>query len=271
MARNPDGSYDRDSMRRIVRQGRAQQREQRSADRFTAQNQPRDAEERRNAAAEDKHLAANFNAIVNSVSKMDDQQFDRYLSRNRRKVRKAGGRAKVRRARKAKRGCLVVAFVVCGAVAAVLYGGHELVVSLAIAVPFLPHPAGRHSRTGPAALGDTVRHVLMRIVLGRLDPDDHFGRWTLGITEREVRRREWHATAVALGDLVDKVAAYLAVVVCAALTLPVVVVAVLAAPWWLSLAVLGTAVVALLVWQLVLAARRLHVIVEELEYEEQGL
>ncbi len=102
---------------------------------FERENQPRDDEERRNVEAEDKHLKANWDAILRSAANMDDRTFDRWVSKgsNKRKIRKTGKSVgKLKSARKAKRSgwcaVLAVALLLIGAtiVAGTGYGVVEL-------------------------------------------------------------------------------------------------------------------------------------------------
>lgn len=138
-------------------------------------------------------------------------------------------------------------------------------------VRILPSPAGVHSRRGPNALADAIRHALLLIVVGRMDPDDQLGPWKAGLTIREIHHREWHAVATAIGDWVDQAARVAAVVVVAGLALGAVALVVLFAPWWFTVGVFGSGLVVLVVWRIAVAGRRLRWVVEDLENEERGL
>lgn len=98
------------------------------------ENQPRDDEERRNAEAEDKHLEENLAAILRQTRGMSEQDFGRWVKKNSRKVRKAGGAGKVKRAHKKAGGCVVIAILLVaaalGALGAGIWGAYEAVAAV---------------------------------------------------------------------------------------------------------------------------------------------
>lgn len=121
-------------------EGRARRRKlDEEAAKFTRENQPRDEEERRNAEAEDKHLAKNWEGIVNSVARMSDADFEKYVKKasTKRKVRRAGKNTrKLIQARKAKRSiCAVTALLILAVsaveLAAIASGLHDVVSAMA--------------------------------------------------------------------------------------------------------------------------------------------
>jgi hypothetical protein len=124
---------DREAARRRRRELDAEAAE------FTRQNQPRDEEERRNAEAEDKQLRQNWDGIVNSVARMSDAEFEKYVKKasTKRKVRRAGKNTrKLIQARKAKRSmCVVTALLILAVsaieLAAIASGLHDVVSALA--------------------------------------------------------------------------------------------------------------------------------------------
>lgn len=83
---------------------------------FERQNQPRDAEEERNAAAEDKHFADNFDALLNQAARMSDKDFEKAVSQGsfKKKMKKAGtNKSKLTAARKKKKNgiCAIIGIV----------------------------------------------------------------------------------------------------------------------------------------------------------------
>lgn len=99
---------------------------------FVRDNTPKDDEERRDAEAEDKHLADNLNAILRGFDGMSEQEFKAALRRtSSRKIRKAGGKAKVRKEfKKRNSGCAVVGLALVSALGAACWGAVELAVAV---------------------------------------------------------------------------------------------------------------------------------------------
>jgi hypothetical protein len=101
------------------------------AEAFERENQPRDAEELRNANAEDAHLAENLNAILRGFEGMDSRQFEAALRKtSSRKIKKAGGKSAVRKAYRKKKGCgktaAVLLLALGSAVGGLTWGAVEL-------------------------------------------------------------------------------------------------------------------------------------------------
>lgn len=100
---------------------------------FERENQPRDAEEERNAKAEDKHLAENLAAILRAAEGMSAEEFETKLRKTpTRKIKAAGGKAHVRKEfkKKGKGGCAVVALALVGAAGLIGWGGVELIFAV---------------------------------------------------------------------------------------------------------------------------------------------
>lgn len=98
-------------------------------EKYDRENQPRDEEEARNALAEDAKLAENLRGILGVVADMDDREFADWERRNRRAIRKAGGKSRVRtgRTQARKKGCAVVGIALVGAASTLLWGAVEIV------------------------------------------------------------------------------------------------------------------------------------------------
>lgn len=113
--------------REYLRRRAERMRQARENARFERENQPRDEEEARNVEAEDKHLADNFDALLNQAARMSDEDFNRAVGKGsfKRKMRKAGtSKAKLAKARAKKRSSWCVVW----AVALLLVSAAELAV-----------------------------------------------------------------------------------------------------------------------------------------------
>lgn len=118
----PEG-YDPKKRRDAARQANRDRVAREDRERFERLYRPRDAEERRNAEAEDRDLAKNLEGIMGAVGRMSDAEFEAYLKRNRRKVKKAGGANRVRAERKKRSGwCSLVALVLLLTLVGIGYG-----------------------------------------------------------------------------------------------------------------------------------------------------
>lgn len=117
-------------------------------------------------------------------------------------------------------------------------------------VRILHAPAGLHSRRGPNATVDTVRHALLRITVGRLDPDhdDELGPVERGMTQRQVRRREWHAIGCAVGDLAENLVHLITVALVGLGVVVAAAVVAVYAPLWVSIPALGAVMVGCAWW-----------------------
>lgn len=104
--------------------------ERRRAQEDEKEYQPRDKEELRNAEAEDRKFEENLIGIMKIVDGMSDQQFNKWVSKNTKAVKKAGGKARVKKEFAKKKGCAVVAVALIGglitAFGGVVWGAVEL-------------------------------------------------------------------------------------------------------------------------------------------------
>lgn len=111
---------------------------------------------------------------------------------------------------------------------------------------------GRHSRRGVGAVIDEARHSLLSAFAGPLDPDEDgpLGEIKRGMSQKQVRRREWHAIACGLGDLAEDVAGWFIISLTGLVLAVAAVFALMLAPVPVRLLVLAFAVLgsAMFVW-----------------------